>query len=1292
MSTTRENTIRRIEASGLLDSAWYLRQYRDVADSGLSAAEHYVDIGAALGRNPSPGFDTAYYLRTHRDVAAAGMNPLLHYVAHGRREGRACRPPAHSAATLRQRVVAGAKTHDAARKTILVSAHLARRELYGGERSLLDILEGLAASHNVIVTTPGGSGAYLEALRAHCIEVVSFRCGWWRKGAQVDDLAIAQYCRLIARHDVAAVHANTIMLREPLLAARRMGVPVAVHARELISHDRQLCGVIGEAPERIIQQVRASSDWIIANSEATARCYGDGPRTEIVANTVDMARMDVDSILSGAHVRIALISNNLAKKGIDDMVAVAALLSDRVPGAELLLIGPENDHIRRLRREQADGLIPANLVFAGYREDPAAAIAEADIVLNLSNFRESFGRTILEAMAARRPVVVYDWGALPELVVDGQTGFVVPFRDTAAVADRIAELCGDPARMRAMGEAGRDRALAYYGKDAYAARLEALYRRILDPANRPAAARMCLPARDAALTQAVHEPLRIAYVLWHFPVPSETFVLNELRLLVAQGHDVRVFCRESPHPGFVPDFPITWQRVDGAAELARQLRDSARTVVHAHFAYPTVTELVWPACELAGIPFTFIAHAQDLFRHACDEKNQIGLVGRSPLCLKVLVPSRFHRDHVESRGVPAAKIMINPNGIDPDLYRGVIDPQRAARERRRICAVHRFTEKKGIEALIRACKDLSRDGIGLDIYGYGPLEPHYRQIIETERLDNVLLHGPVTGREELLAIFRAHDLFACPSLRARDGDMDGIPTVIMEAMASGLPVLASGISGLPDLVRDGVTGIVCEPTPDGIAEAVRRYYALDDDTVEAMAEAAQALVRREFAIAPLTANLLRLWQRRTLDLMIVSWNNLPQLREVIRRLRKFTALPFHLVVCDNGSDADVLAYLSGLHATCDNVTVVLNRENAFVGPGTNICMQQGTSDCAIYVCGKEGFVLDHGWDTSLVHYMDTHPQVGMAGTLGYSPDYRVGAQYPVAIPEFPRFRNPQFATENAQREFAHVQGGFFAIRRSMYDAIGGFSDAVPHNYTDVEYSHYAESRGWALGNAPRLLSLYHKTRPGLLARLDETIAASHPPRLTDLRLLDRIADRSVVLCNLCGWHGDAFAMEHEVPACPQCGSVPADRTLYRFLAESALTFRRLDAFGVDIGAPMAAIWQVHFGQAPATSTEARARLREDGRLPFDTGSLALMYLNSMLDGNADDAQVLHEAARGLAVDGLCLIRPEARGTGHSGAHLIDLGAAAGLRVETLRYASSVLHYDPRPLYLCRRQEGFECGS
>jgi glycosyltransferase involved in cell wall biosynthesis len=1296
-----------VSASDLFDEAWYLDRYPDVAALGLGAAEHYLRIGARLTRNPGPAFDTAYYLASNVDVANAGINPLVHYAQYGRREGRRCVPDAASAAALPRvqppamsepplvvKTVMGDKARNPGARTVLVCAHIAGSHLFGSERSLLDVLDGFGEMGlNVVVTIPGGGGDYLKALRARSFEVISFRYGWWTRDVPVDEQVVAEFARIIALHEVDAVHVNTIMLREPLIASRRLGARTVLHARELITHDVALLDRIGDESAAIVDAIVEGTDWIIANSAATGACFAKSDRTIVVPNTADEALLDVaPPSLAAERATVGMVSSNIPKKGIDDFVAMAILLRERLPGVRFLLVGPENRFTKAMEERQLAGELPGNIEFPGYSPSPADALSQCDIVVNFSHFQESFGRTVLEAMSASRPVVAYDWGALPELVEDGVSGYIVPFRDVEAAAARVEHLCAHRDFLTGMGAEARARAKRLYSVTCFRENLRQAYERIFSDDAVPAKIR--LPARAVPTQASVDRPLRIAYFLWHFPVPSETFVLNELRILIEQGHDVHVYCRQSPYEDFAPDFDISWTRVTDPGHLAGELARTRREIVHSHFTYPTVTEMVWPACESAGVPFTFIAHAQDIFRHVNVERNRIGEIARSPQCLRVLVPSKFHRDYVERHGVPAEKILINPNGIDPSLYDQGQGARHAQRQRRKVCAIHRFTEKKGLSNLIAAAPALAAAGIELHLYGYGDLEDDYRRQVRELGADNVHLHGAVKDRREMLAVFEDSDLFACPSVRASDGDMDGIPTVLMEAMASGLPVLATSLSGIPDLVQDGVTGIVCKPDADGVADAVLHFYAMPEPQVRSMIEDARRLVRENFNAQRLTGALVRLWRRQTIDLMIVSWNNLPQLHEVVRRLCKYTMMPWHLVICDNGSSRDVLAFLCDLYASYDNVTIVLNRDNAFVGPGTNICLANGGSDYAVYVCGKEGFVLGYGWEKPLIEYMDDHPDVGQAGTLCYSPSYLTGGRYPEAIPEFPKFRNQHFARDNAERKFAHVQGGLFVLRRAMVDEIGGFSSDVPHNYTDVEFSYYVESRGWKLGSSRGLLALYNKTRPGLFSRFDESVGATHPPMLRDLEVIDKIASMQTRYCNLCDWNGPAFAGE-DGGRCPACGSSPADRTLYRFLAESMLTYRRLPALGVGIGRSMDPIWKAQF-QGQLHDGEAMCSILEsEGKLTFNNGSIRVVYFAPVDAGASVDDRLLRECDRILSEDGIMLLRDEALAS-------MDLSSPQLLdriskhcrfhSVDEIRYRSRVLGYDSVPLHVFRRAGAEQCVS
>lgn len=489
-----EDQLRIIRSSKLFDAAWYYRRYADVRLSGLDAAEHYLRIGARIERDPSVWFSTRHYLAKNPDIAEAGLNPLVHYLTRGEAEGRRGLPVSAAAGIVprlnedslvpavamrgRRPVLEGARS-------VLVCAHVAGAQLFGAERSLLDVLDGFAAlGLNVHVAIPGAeNGEYLGLLLDRAVEVIAFDQPWWRMGRPVDETVVAEYARIIAEHGIDAVHVNTIVLREPLIAARRAGVPGVVHVRELVAHDRALCEGIGAEPEAIVREVSKAADWLLANSRTTAAAFVGAP-VHVVPNIVDVDVFDIEPPRNSGALRIGMISSNVPKKGVGDFIELADRLSGDLPEARLRLIGPENALVGDLKARQRDGGIPANVEFVDYLDEPQRAVAAVDVVVNLSNFQESFGRVVLEAMAARRPVVAYRWGALPELVVDGATGFLVPYRDVGAVAERVLEICRSPALLKALGEAGRERAVQEYGRQRLTTSLGEAYAKILHAPRR----------------------------------------------------------------------------------------------------------------------------------------------------------------------------------------------------------------------------------------------------------------------------------------------------------------------------------------------------------------------------------------------------------------------------------------------------------------------------------------------------------------------------------------------------------------------------------------------------------------------------------------------------------------------------------------------------------------------------------------------------------------------------------------------------------------------------------------
>jgi lipopolysaccharide biosynthesis protein/GT2 family glycosyltransferase len=387
----------------------------------------------------------------------------------------------------------GRRKANAAWPTLLLCAHIAGNERFGGERSFVDVIEGIAKQKvNIVVTLPDATpylskqplisqrpqvqSDYLDEILQYSTAVWSFRYSWFKDRPLEEDV-VARFSHIIMKHQVNAVHANTIMLWEPLIAARRLGRKTIIHSRELIDRDHDLTGFMKVTAADAITHVNLSCDYMIANSRETARCFAH-PNTFYVPNAAAMSDLDLKNTVTG-KVRFSIVGSNIPKKGIIDFIKCATICQERSINAEFVIIGPENSLTAALKKGEGEFRLPSNIVFAGYRNTPREAIAEANVVMNLSHFAESFGRTVAEAMAARRPVIAYDWGALPELIDDMQSGFLVPYRDINAVVEKVAYFCERLDEITRMGEYGRNFVGTHFSQEVLANNLKGVYEVIL---------------------------------------------------------------------------------------------------------------------------------------------------------------------------------------------------------------------------------------------------------------------------------------------------------------------------------------------------------------------------------------------------------------------------------------------------------------------------------------------------------------------------------------------------------------------------------------------------------------------------------------------------------------------------------------------------------------------------------------------------------------------------------------------------------------------------------------------
>jgi glycosyltransferase involved in cell wall biosynthesis len=262
--------------------------------------------------------------------------------------------------------------------------------------------------------------------------------------------------------------------------------------------------------------------------------------------------------------------------------------------------------------------------------------------------------------------------------------------------------------------------------------------------------------------------------------------------------------------------------------------------VHAHWAtHPTLA--AWVVCSLTGIGYSFTTHAHDLYVDRAMLKEKVDAARF------VVTISDFNRALLEGHCGPATgdKVHVVRCGVDLSAF---APRPRAPPVVPTFACVAALREYKGHDVLLDACRMLRDRGMPVRVVliGDGPLRRHLEARIARERLGGIVdLLGALPHQRipELLATTTAMVL---PSVRARDGQMEGIPVALMEAMAAGVPVVATGLSGVPELVEHGVSGLlVPERDAAALALAMERLAA-DPALGERLAEGARATIRKRF--------------------------------------------------------------------------------------------------------------------------------------------------------------------------------------------------------------------------------------------------------------------------------------------------------------------------------------------------------------------------------------------------------------------------------------------------------------
>lgn len=382
--------------------------------------------------------------------------------------------------------------------------------------------------------------------------------------------------------------------------------------------------------------------------------------------------------------------------------------------------------------------------------------------------------------------------------------------------------------------------------------------------------------------------MHIAYIVSRFPHPSETFIVRELDALDRTG-DVEIELASlfpavdlTVHPIArrwmsrlmrprsagaalaVARWAVTrplrllatigvvvrghWRNprilvralatVPLAAQLAGRWSRGEVSHIHAHYAtYPALA--AWICWRLTGTPYSFTAHAHDIY---VDQ----GLLARKVRDARFVVTiSEFNRRFLADHGAEEGQVEVVHCGIDPAAY-----PFRARQTADsgpvRVLCVASLQEYKGHRVLFDAlagAPELER--LDLDLIGGGPLRAELEALAaELGLSERIRFHGSAP-EERVRELLGRADLLVLPSIVAGDGQMEGLPVVLMEALAAGVCPVTTRLSGIPEIVADGVTGVLAEP---GDSESLRAALARALAGGVFDAQAGRSLVEREFDV------------------------------------------------------------------------------------------------------------------------------------------------------------------------------------------------------------------------------------------------------------------------------------------------------------------------------------------------------------------------------------------------------------------------------------------------------------
>ena len=390
--------------------------------------------------------------------------------------------------------------------------------------------------------------------------------------------------------------------------------------------------------------------------------------------------------------------------------------------------------------------------------------------------------------------------------------------------------------------------------------------------------------------------MKVSFFLLKFPLSSETFVLNQIVAFIEMGYEVEIVALQkgdltNTHAAYTQyrlAEKVRWLQDEPASTLeklryrafstlrglhrpavwralnTRRYGQEARNLILssicsrtpqaitadifiAHFGPAGVTaaklrELGVISGKIATVFHGIDISSREVLNHYTGEYQQ--LFRRGDMMLPI---SQLWAERLQAMGCPADKITVSRMGVNMDRFS--LRPLKTPDACLQIISVARLTEKKGLHVAIEACRQLKEQGVNFRyrILGIGPWERRLRTLIEQYQLEDRVEMPGFKPSHEVKAMLDDADVFLLPSITGADGDMEGIPVALMEAMAVGIPVISTVHSGIPELVESGKSGwLAPENDAQALAERLTAFSLLDSEQVQPIVLCAREKIETEF--------------------------------------------------------------------------------------------------------------------------------------------------------------------------------------------------------------------------------------------------------------------------------------------------------------------------------------------------------------------------------------------------------------------------------------------------------------